>query len=96
MRYFTAAKASTYALLSFSSLISITSAWPTYNLHNSQFAKRQGPGDLPSQGGQTEEPVFNEEYDFIVAGGMFISSVNTQALENYVTLVVTSRTIVSF
>ncbi|KAI4635685.1 uncharacterized protein J4E87_000640 [Alternaria ethzedia] len=66
MRYLTAAKASTYALLSFSS---IASAWPTYNLHNSQFAKRQGPGDLPSQGGQTEEPVFNEEYDFIVAGG---------------------------
>lgn len=70
MRYLTAAKAATYALLSFSS---IASAWPTYNLHNSQFAKRQGPGDLPSQGGQTEEPVFNEEYDFIVAGGTFNS-----------------------
>ena len=66
MRYLTATKASTYALLSFSSIVS---AWPTYNLHNSQFAKRQGPGDLPSQGGQTEEPVFNEDYDFIVAGG---------------------------
>jgi len=77
MRYLVVAKASTYALLSFSSLISITSAWPTYNLHNSQFAKRQGPGDLPSQGGQTEEPVFNEEYDFIVAGGTFNSEFAT-------------------
>jgi hypothetical protein len=73
MRYLTAAQASTGVLLSLSTLISITSAWPTYNLHNSQFAKRQGSADLPSQGGQDEEQVFNEEYDFIVAGGMLRS-----------------------
>jgi hypothetical protein len=73
MRFLTAAQASTGVLLSLSTLISITSAWPTYNLHNSQFAKRQGSADLPSQGGQDEEQVFNEEYDFIVAGGMLRS-----------------------
>jgi hypothetical protein len=70
MRYLNAAQASTCVLLSCSSLIGIASAWPTYNLHNSQLAKRQGPAELPPQGGQDEEPVFNEEYDFIVAGGM--------------------------
>ncbi|KNG50334.1 gmc oxidoreductase [Stemphylium lycopersici] len=53
MRYLTVGQASTCLLLSLSSLLSVTSAWPTFNLHNSQFAKRQGPSDTPPQGGGT-------------------------------------------
>jgi choline dehydrogenase-like flavoprotein len=69
MRYLTASQASLCGLLSLSSLFNLTSAWPTYNLHNSQISKRQAPGDNPPSGGAEEEPVFNEEYDFIIAGG---------------------------
>lgn len=71
MRCLTVGQAFTCVVLSLSSLLSVTSAWPTFNLHNSQFAKRQGPSDTPPQGGVDNEPAFNEEYDFIIAGGMF-------------------------
>lgn len=56
-------------LLTFFVFISTVSAWPNYNLHNSQHARRQSSGDNPPSGGTEEEPSFNEEYDFIVAGG---------------------------
>ncbi|KAF1828868.1 glucose-methanol-choline oxidoreductase-like protein [Decorospora gaudefroyi] len=69
MRYLTAPQASLCALLSLSSLVGLTSAWPTYNLHNSRLAKRQESSDLPAQGGGNDDPAFNEEYDFIIAGG---------------------------
>jgi choline dehydrogenase len=60
-----AGKTSVWGLLSFSLLFSTTSAWPNYNLHNSRHAK-QSPGD---DGVAKDEPKFNEEYDFIIAGG---------------------------
>jgi choline dehydrogenase len=61
-----AGKASVFALFSLSSLLSTTSAWPSYNLHHS---KRQSSGVNPPSGGVEDEPNFNEEYDFIIAGG---------------------------
>jgi hypothetical protein len=68
MRCTSAGQASLLALLSLSFLINTTLAWPTYNLHNSHLAKRQS-SDNPPSGGEESDPVFNEEYDFIVAGG---------------------------
>ncbi|KAH7393093.1 glucose-methanol-choline oxidoreductase-like protein [Pyrenochaeta sp. MPI-SDFR-AT-0127] len=69
MRHITVGQVSLYALLSVSSLLSFTSAWPTYNLHHSQFPKRQSSGDTPPSQEAEKEPTFNEEYDFIIAGG---------------------------
>jgi choline dehydrogenase len=69
MPNFSAGKVSVWALLSLSSLLSTTSAWPSYNLHHSRHAKRQSSGDNPPSGGVEDEPNFNEEYDFIIAGG---------------------------
>ncbi|KAF2855286.1 GMC oxidoreductase [Plenodomus tracheiphilus IPT5] len=68
MRYLSASQASLYAILSLSSLFSITSAWPTNNFRHSRFATRQSSENPPS-GGVEEEPSFNEEYDFVIAGG---------------------------
>ena len=44
-------------------LLTTSQAWPTYH-----FSKRQSPGDSPPA--QSEDPTFEEEYDFIIAGGM--------------------------
>ncbi|CBX90569.1 similar to glucose-methanol-choline oxidoreductase:GMC oxidoreductase [Plenodomus lingam JN3] len=68
MKYLSAGQASLYAILSVSSLFSIASAWPTNNLRHSKFASRQS-SDNPPSGGAEEEPKFNEEYDFVIAGG---------------------------
>lgn len=62
---FSAGKASVWGLLSLSLLFNTTSAWPSYNLHNSRQAKRSSDDD----GAAKDEPRFNEEYDFIIAGG---------------------------
>lgn len=72
MRYLTIGQASLCTLLSVSSLFNQISAWPTYNLHNSQFAKRQSSESSPP-GGVEEEPTFNEEYDFVIAGGKLLN-----------------------
>lgn len=68
MKYLSAGQVSLYAVLSVSSLFTIASAWPTNNLRHSKFASRQS-SDNPPSGGAEEEPKFNEEYDFIIAGG---------------------------
>ncbi|KAJ4318577.1 hypothetical protein N0V94_004355 [Neodidymelliopsis sp. IMI 364377] len=68
MRHTSARQASIWTLLYVSTLFSAVSAWPNYNLHNSRHAKRQSPGDNSLSGG-AEGPEFNEEYDFIIAGG---------------------------
>lgn len=69
-------RASAGAVLLLSSLLSSTLAWPTYNLHNGDVAKHLHSGhmgkrqfDNPPGGGEDDDPTFNEEYDFIVAGG---------------------------
>ncbi|KAF1936827.1 glucose-methanol-choline oxidoreductase-like protein [Clathrospora elynae] len=69
MRYPIAIEASLYGVLSFSWLFNLISALPTTNLHGSQFFKRELPENNPRLGGVQEDFVFNEEYDFIIAGG---------------------------
>lgn len=69
MHQLSAGQASIWALLSLSSVFSLTAAWPTNNFHNFKNAKRQSSEDGPAAGEAEDEPVFNEEYDFIVAGG---------------------------
>ncbi|KAI8943833.1 hypothetical protein NX059_001806 [Plenodomus lindquistii] len=68
MVYLSAGRASIYALVSLSSIINLSSAWPTNNLRHSKFAGRQS-SDNPPSGGEAEDPTFNEEYDFVIAGG---------------------------
>ncbi|OAL55282.1 glucose-methanol-choline oxidoreductase-like protein [Pyrenochaeta sp. DS3sAY3a] len=68
MHQFSAGQASIWALLSLSSVFSLTAAWPTNNFHNFKNAKRQSSEDGPAAVEAEDEPVFNEEYDFIVAG----------------------------
>ncbi|KAL6707101.1 hypothetical protein ACN47E_004853 [Coniothyrium glycines] len=68
MRCVTTRQATLWGLLSLSTFVSLSSAWPTYNLYNSKFSKRQS-SDNPPSGGAEDQPNFNEEYDFIIAGG---------------------------
>lgn len=71
MRHLTIGQASTCVLLTLSSLLTVTTAWPTSNAYDSQFAKRHGSNESPPQNGTDSEEPYNEEYDFIIAGGMF-------------------------
>ncbi|KAJ4398657.1 hypothetical protein N0V91_010012 [Didymella pomorum] len=64
-----AGRAFLWALFTSTALFSTVSAWPNYNLHNSRHAKRQSFGDDAPSGGSEDDPSFNEEYDFIIAGG---------------------------
>lgn len=68
MRYISAGRTSVWALL----LSTVSASWPSYNLHNSQHTKRHSP----------EEPEFNEEYDFIIAGGMLKQSTPRLGIDN--------------
>lgn len=70
MRSISVGQASLLGLLSLSTLLGNSLAWPSYNLHNHNIAKRQST-ENPPPGGNEAAPVFNEEYDFIIAGGMF-------------------------
>ncbi|KAF9701202.1 hypothetical protein EKO04_000040 [Ascochyta lentis] len=69
MRQISTGHTSVLALLTLSTLLSTVSAWPNFNLHNSRHAKRQSSGDNPPSGGAEEDLTFNEECDFIIAGG---------------------------
>ena len=62
---------STWTLLSISLLLSSASSWPTYH-------KRQSSDTPP--GGQIPDPTFEEEYDFVIAGGVY-NSLPTVQLE---------------
>ncbi|KAF3000872.1 hypothetical protein E8E13_007634 [Curvularia kusanoi] len=64
-----ARQVSVWSTLIIYTLIASVSAWPSYNLHNSRYAKRQSSGDSLPSGGAEEEPNFDEEFDFIIAGG---------------------------
>lgn len=68
MRSLSIRQASVWTCLSLSVLISTCSGWPTYNSYNSRAGKRQAPGS-PQPGQPSEEPTFEEEYDFVIAGG---------------------------
>lgn len=70
MRHLTVGKASTCVLLTLSSLLHVTSAWPSFDLHNSQFAKR-ADSSAPRESAPDEDASYNEVYDFVIAGGMF-------------------------
>ncbi|EMD59246.1 hypothetical protein COCSADRAFT_41121 [Bipolaris sorokiniana ND90Pr] len=68
MRHLTVGKASTCVLLTLSSLLHVTSAWPSFDLHNSQFAKR-ADSSAPRESAPDEDASYNEVYDFVIAGG---------------------------
>ena len=84
MRRLTIGRASTCVLLTLSSLFTITTAWPASNPHDSQFAKRQDSNGSPPQGSTDNEQPYNEEYDFIIAGGKFPSSPFRNIYQQYV------------
>lgn len=69
MRRLTIGQASTCVLLTLSSLFTVTTAWPTSNSYDAQFAKRHGSSDSTPQNSTDSEQPYNEEYDFIIAGG---------------------------
>lgn len=54
---------SIWTSLSVALLLSSASAWPTYH------AKRQSSDTPP--GGENSDPTFEEEYDFVIAGGIY-------------------------
>jgi len=66
---------STWTSLSISLLLSSAFAWPTYH-------KRQSSDTPP--GGQVPDPTFEEEYDFVIAGGMhdFLSTAHFETNAN--------------
>ncbi|KAF2021356.1 GMC oxidoreductase [Aaosphaeria arxii CBS 175.79] len=68
MPSFSAGRLLLWTCFSTTFLINATSAWPTNNRYNARFSKRQSTEDPPGQPA-AEEPNFNEEYDFVIAGG---------------------------
>lgn len=70
MRHLTVGQASTCVLLTLSSLLHVTSAWPSFDFYNSQFAKR-ADATTPRGSAPDDDASYNEVYDFVIAGGMF-------------------------